>query len=150
MDVNTYANITADRSAIFDAIADLATYPEWLQIVASADRVAPHDGDVGDAWSVVLVGRLGPLRKTKRVRMVRTVCDRETGAVRFERVERNGREHNTWVLTATATNGDGPGASRLAVHLHYSGGWLPPGADRLLGLEASRAGGRLERLLRSG
>ena len=112
-------------------VGDLTTYPRWLDIVA---RVAPLDGD---AWSVTLTAQLGPLRRSKRLRMV---ADPSTGnrAVAFVRAETDGRDHSEWRLTSVVS--PRPGGSEVSMHLHYGGSlWAAP-LDGLLRreIEASR------------
>jgi len=145
VDLDATADLDLDRDRVFAALEDLATYPHWLTIVGAARPAPAHADDVGPAWSVELVGRIGPFTRTKRVRMVRTACDTTAGTVRFERVEHDGRTHNRWILTAEATPRDG--RTRVHVHLHYGGGRTLPGADLLLRQEANRAGERLQRHL---
>ena len=132
-------DVTADLEAphpparVFEVVADLATYPRWLDIVARAE---PD----GDAWSVDLRGRLGPFARSKRLRMVRTAADEPTHA-RFERAELDGRSHSAWVLDATVAP-DG-GGSRLTMKLHYGGGLWMPVLERLLRDEIERSRARL-------
>lgn len=151
MELDARAEIAVAHDRVVAALQDLATYPHWLTIVGAA-RSAPAHPDDGDrpAWVVELVGRIGPFRRTKRVRMVRTALDRSVGAVRFERAEHDGRHHNTWVLTADAEAVAGrPVCTAVHVHLHYGGSRTLPGADLLLRQEAHRAGERLERHLQN-
>jgi uncharacterized protein YndB with AHSA1/START domain len=127
--------LAAPADRVFAEVADLATYPHWLGIVQAA---APTTDEA--AWMVELGARLGPFRRTKRVRMVRRVCDRPV-AVRFERREDDGREHSPWVLRADlAPTTDG---TELTVRLHYGGAAWVPGLDMVLGQEVRRAGTRL-------
>jgi len=132
-------DVTADLEAphppaqVYGVVADLATYPRWLDIVARAE---PD----GDAWSVDLRGRLGPFARSKRLRMVQTVADEPTH-VRFERAELDGRSHSPWVLDATVLPaGEG---SRLTMQLHYGGGLWMPVLERLLRDEIERSRSRL-------
>jgi hypothetical protein len=78
-------------------VDDLTMYPQWLSLVAS---VAAEDSSSGaaEAWKVELRARVGPLARSKRLRMVRTKVS-EHGAV-FERHESDGRSHSAWVLRA--------------------------------------------------
>ena len=133
-------DVTADLDAphppdeVFAVVADLATYPRWLDIVARAD--ANDDG----SWTVDLRGRLGPFARSKRLRMVRTADDAPTHA-RFERAELDGRSHSPWVLdAAVAPAGDG---SRLTMTLHYGGGLWMPVLERMLRDEIERSRPRL-------
>lgn len=138
MDLDARAALDADPDTVFEALADLATYPHWLAIVATAAAEA----DTTDAWSVELAGRLGPFVKKKRVRMVRTSADPAERTVRFERQEQDGRSHNEWILTGSTT-----ADAHVHVHLHYGGGLTLPGADLLLRQEVRNAGPKLQRYL---
>lgn len=135
MDLRATTTLAAPPERVFAEVADLSTYPHWLGIVHAADPV-------GDAlaWSVELGARLGPLRRTKRVRMVRTAWE-PARHVTFERAEDDGRHHSSWVLRAELSPaGDG---TELAMHLHYGGSAWLPGFDLVLGQEVRRAGARL-------
>ena len=138
MDLDARAALDADPDRVFQALADLATYPHWLTIVATA---APEPS-TDDTWSVELAGRIGPFTRKKWVRMVRTHADAEARTVRFERQEQDGRHHNEWILTGSTT----PDA-QVHVHLHYGGGRNLPGADLLLRQEVRNAGEKLQRHL---
>ena len=138
MDVTADLEAPHGPAAVFDWVADLERYPEWLDIVPRARA----DGD--GAWLVDLRGRLGPLARSKRLRMVRTVLD-APHRVRFEREERDGRRHSPWVLEAVVEPHDG--GSRLTMHLHYGGALFGPVLERLLGDEIEHSRVRLlERL----
>lgn len=143
MDVVASLRAQLDPDALFSTVADLSTYPTWLDIVAAADPVAVADADPGPAWSVVLRGQLGPLRRSKRLRMVRSVDQPPTKA-RFERRELDGREHSPWVLEATI---EPPPATAdevlLTVRLHYGGSLWVPILDRVLRDEIERSRPRL-------
>lgn len=134
---------------LFAHVSDLASYPSWLAIV---ERAVPHPtsddaADVDVAWQVDLRGRLGPMARSKRLRMVRTEFD-PPRRVRFERVELDGRRHAPWVLEATVTaDGDG---SRLRVHLHYGGTFGGALLGRMLADEVERARPRLAELVAAG
>jgi hypothetical protein len=146
-------DLTADLDApcpperLFASVDDLSAYPDWLEIVERAEPAEPHDGDDGDAaWLVDLRGRLGPLARSKRLRMVRTRCD-APNRVRFERREHDGRQHADWVLEAEVeARGSGEGdhageaGSRLVMRLHYGGTFGGMVLERLLGdaIERSR------------
>ncbi|MCB0987226.1 MAG: hypothetical protein KDB09_05575, partial [Acidimicrobiales bacterium] len=76
---------TRPPGAVFGWIEDLGFYPRWLEIVTRATpRVDP--GEIRPTWDVDLRGRLGPVARTKRLRMVRTVHDPGQRVV-FERHE---------------------------------------------------------------
>lgn len=142
---------------LFRWVEDLGRYPEWLEIVTRAEPLTggregvgadvgddgDGDGDAdgaGPAWAVDLRGRLGPLARSKRLRMVRTRCVAPT-SVLFERVELDGRHHSPWVLQADVTP-DGAGAA-LRMRLHYGGGLFGPVLERVLRDEIERSRLRL-------
>lgn len=120
--------------AVFPWVEDLGRYPEWLDIVPRS--VA--DGD--DAWLVDLRGRLGPLARSKRLRMARVRHEAPT-AVRFEREERDGRQHSPWVLEAEVQ--PTASGSRLTMRLHYGGSLFGPVLEHVLGDEIERSRHRL-------
>jgi hypothetical protein len=134
--VDVHAELPAPCSPaeLFRWVDDLSRYPEWLEIVPRAEA----DGD--DAWVVDLRGRLGPLARSKRLRMVRTdrVADR---SVRFERQERDGRQHAPWILEADVTAT--PDGSRLAMDLHYGGSFGGRLLERMLRDEIDKSRPRL-------
>ncbi len=139
-------DLTADLAApcpparLFAEVRDLATYPLWLGIVT---RVVP-DPDEPDVWSVDLRGRLGPLARSKRLRMVCT--ERVEGErVRFERRELDGRTHSAWVLEAEVRADDDQGdpASTLVMRLHYGGSFGGALLERMLRDEIAQSRPRL-------
>src|SRR5690606_1974484 len=71
--VEVVADLEAPVSpeALFRAVEDLSGYPRWLDMVRRAEPVEPIEGDEGPAWAVELRGRIGPLARSKRLRMVR-------------------------------------------------------------------------------
>ena len=125
---------------LFRAVDDLAAYPGWLSIVPRADAVVAAPDDIGPAWSVDLRGRLGPLARSKRLRMVRTVHE-SPRHVRFERSELDGRSHSAWVLDAQVEAD--PGGSRLIMALHYGGSFGGAVLERMLADEIERSRPRL-------
>jgi hypothetical protein len=133
-------------------VSDLGRYPRWLEIVPRAVPAAAADGDPGPAWEVDLRARLGPLARSKRLRMVRTELQPATASagsvVRFERRQLDGRRHSPWVLEAVVEPLDG--GSRLTMHLHYGGGFAGPVLERLLGDEVERSRPRLLELVAGG
>ncbi len=159
MDVVADLSTDAVASALFAVVADLGTYADWLDIVGRVEPAEPDAGDPGPAWLVDLRAQLGPLRRSKRLRMVRTICD-EPDHVRFERRDLDDRSHSAWVLDATisaepAVPGDGavPTASptsTLEMRLHYGGSLWVPMLDRLLADEIRASRARLISLVGSG
>ncbi|CAN5465841.1 hypothetical protein BH10ACT1_BH10ACT1_14630 [soil metagenome] len=134
MDVDATLVAPCSPAELFAWVDDLERYPQWLEIVT---KVAPLDGD---AWAVDLRGRLGPLARSKRLRMVRGAAAGPT-SVRFERAELDGRTHSPWVLAADVTpHADG---SELHMGLHYGGGLFGPVLERVLRDEIERSRLRL-------
>lgn len=143
MDVVAELVAPCSPAELYHWVEDLERYPQWLEIVTRAVRL---DGDV---WEIDLRGRLGPLARSKRLQMVRTIHDGAT--VRFERVENDGRDHSPWVLEVAVAstsesdsdaNEDG-GGSHLRMHLHYGGGLFGPVLERVLRDEIERSRVRL-------
>ena len=125
----------ATPAELFAVVEDLGRYPDWLDIVVAATP----EGD--GSWAVELRGRVGPLARSKRLKMVRTVHEPDRRVV-FERSE-PGR--SLWRLTALVEPIDD--GSRLTMSLHYGGALWGPVLDRLLADEVTRARPRLVALL---
>jgi len=116
---------------------------------AEPTTTAPDGGGEGaPAWEVDLRGRLGPLARSKRLRMERTVLEPGRRAA-FERRERDGRHHADWALFAAVEPRPG-GASQLTMRLHYGGGLWGPVLERLLRDEIEQAKPRLLALVTAG
>jgi hypothetical protein len=140
MDVSAELVAPCDPTTLFAWVDDLTRYPQWLSIVPRAEP----DGDEPDAWRIDLRGRIGPLARSKRLRMVRTRHDRPTTVV-FERDERDGQEHSAWVLRAEVVPVDE--GSRLVMRLHYGGRLWEPLVERLLRDEIDTSKARLLALI---
>ena len=143
MDLTATLATAADPTSLYTWIDDLGRYPQWLDIVPAATPAPAVDGDPGPAWFVTLRGKLGPLARAKRLRMVRTEHDPHQ-RVRFERREDDGREHSPWVLTGDVAATD-EGAT-LTMRLHYGGSLWVPMLDRVLTGEIERSRPRLAEL----
>jgi len=124
-------------------VRDLDRYPEWLSILP---RTASEAGSDPAAWSVELRATIGPLARSKRLRMVRTLD--EPDHVRFERSEADGRRHSAWVLDAAVTPTDG--GARLTMSLHYGGSFGGGIVERLLRDEIDDSRLRLRALVEQG
>lgn len=142
VDVNASLDTDASPQRLFELVADLGSYPEWLDIVPRAEPVDADEGDPGPAWSVDLRAQVGTLRRSKRLRMVRSEHDGPRRAV-FERRELDGRSHSPWVLTADIRPAGGSGGSSMTMGLHYGGSLWVPLLDRLLADEIERSRVRL-------
>lgn len=123
MDLSEELRTGADPNELYEMLADLGNYPDWLGLVSHVDaEVEPHRDPRG-SWLVELRGRVGPFARSKRLRMVRTTAERPR-QVRYERVETDGRDHAPWRLEAHIVSA-GKGAT-LTVHLHYGGTRFAP------------------------
>lgn len=140
MDVTESLEVACAPDELFTWVGSLDRYPDWLDIVARAEHAPPVDGESGPAWLVDLRGRLGPLSRAKRLRMVRTLHDAPRRAV-FERREVDGRSHAPWVLDA-AVDLTSTGA-RLTMRLQYGGGLWGPVLERMLHDEVEHSRPRL-------
>jgi hypothetical protein len=138
VDMSATMHAPCPPDVLFEEVEDLTGYPEWLTIVARAEPTTETDADGGPVWLVELRGRIGPLARSKRLRMVRTV--HEAGRrVRFERRELDGRNHSPWVLEARVQS-VGDRDSTLEMSLHYGGSFGGALIEKLLldEIEASR------------
>jgi len=106
-------------------VGDLSRYPEWLSIVP---RAVLEEGSDPSAWAVELRAKVGPIARSKRLRMIRTID--EPSHIRFEREEIDGRSHAPWVLDAQLES-DAVG-TRLTMGLHYGGSFGAGLFERLL------------------
>ncbi len=149
MDVHAALEADCDADTLFAFVDDLGRYPTWMDLV---HRVEPLSVDPRPAWQVELRARVGPLARSKRLRMERTVHDPVARRVVFERAEADGKRHSAWVLSAEVDHLDG--RSTLAMHLHYGGAlWtggvlervladqIRSGRDRLAGLVSADSTG---------
>lgn len=137
MDVTASLTVACEPAVLFAEVDDLGSYPEWLGLVTRAEPAPGDPDDPGPAWLVELRGRLGPLARSKKLRMVRSVHDSPTSVV-FERRELDGRDHAAWRLAAdVAETGDG---TELVMSLHYSGSFGGQVIERILAdeIEAGR------------
>ena len=139
VDVLADLDAPCTTAELFAVVEDLGRYPEWLGIVARAVPEPPDDG-APPAWAVDLRGRLGPLARSKRLRMVRTRHD-VGHSVRFERRELDGRQHSAWELDATVVPTDE--GARLEMRLHYGGSFGGSLLERMLRDEIERSRPRL-------
>lgn len=148
MDVAENVELPCDRRRAHAELADLAGYPAWIGIVRRATPAGADEGDGGPAWDVEMGAAVGPFRRSKRLRMVRT-ADRP-GLVRFERREVDGRSHAVWVLEVTLVEKPGRrGVTFTTVKLHYGGAAWVPLLDVVLAAEVRRAGPRLRARVRT-
>jgi len=127
MDVTASLDSPCSAERLFELVDDLSTYPQWNGLVHSA--VAEPGTDA--AWTIELRATLGPMARSKKLRMVRTVRDSKTCTVRFERDQADGRKHSPWVLDAKIVEHDG--MATLTMQLHYGGSlWTGGVLERVL------------------
>jgi Polyketide cyclase / dehydrase and lipid transport len=142
MDVTASLEAPCTAGQLFELVDDLSTYPQWNGLVHSA-IAEPGDEPV---WDVELRARLGPLARSKRLRMVRTLRDPDGFAVTFERQQADGRNHSPWVLSATIV--EHAGLSTLTMHLHYGGSlWTGGALERVLAEQITSGRERLRELV---
>lgn len=146
MEIERDLEAPCPASVLFPYVADLGRYPEWMSLVHA---VTPSPSENGPAWDVEIRAALGPLARSKRLRMARTVLQPDEEAL-FERVELDGRHHAAWVLrarledrsTGTATR------TRLRMHLGYHGAlWTGGVLERVLDDHVRRGSERLLELV---
>lgn len=126
---------------LFAELQNLDGYQEWLDIVDRVVPAEPDDGDPGPAWLVDLHASIGPLRRSKRLRMTRDLHE-APNRVRYVRRETDGRRHSAWRLTAQVSRSEG-GGSHLEMSLYYGGSLWVPMIERLLRDEVERSRPRL-------
>jgi hypothetical protein len=130
-------SVDSPTEVVMPIVADLATYPDWLGLVHLA---APIPGEEG-VFLVTLRAKIGPLARSKKLRMVRTEYNNH--AVRFERDETDGREHSNWVMAVTAESSPKSGTD-LEITLSYDGDlWSAP-LEVILDSQSGKAGKRLD------
>ena len=146
MDVTATVEAPVGVEKLFAVVADLTTYPEWLNIVHQV-TVEPVGSDGKSAWLVELRGKVGPFARSKRLRMVQSTC-KSPNVVVFERRETDGRKHSPWVLTAQV--GLTSVGSNLTVNLHYGGTLFTGGVlERLLADQIEQGRERLLTVLQA-
>lgn len=145
MDVHASLEAPCAPDELFRFVDDLTQYPNWVDLVHRASAVADASGPV---WQIELRARIGPLARSKQLRMRRTTHDTVGHVAVFERDEVDGRRHAPWVLRAEVT--EVPGGSSLKMHLHYGGAlWTGGVLERALADQITNGRERLLALVRS-
>jgi hypothetical protein len=139
-------SVAAPPVAVFTHLEDLARYPAWTALVTRA-RPEPPGTDGRPAWAVDLRGQVGPLARSKRLRMVRATLEAPRLVV-FERAEADGRSHAAWTLSVEV--GESDRGAQVTMTFRYGGGLWGPVVDRLLGDEIERSKLRLAALVEQG
>jgi hypothetical protein len=125
MDLTATLDAACSLEQLRDWVGDLSRYPDWLTIVPRADL---EEVSEPRAWAVELRAKVGPIARSKRLRMIRTID--EPGHIRFEREEVDGRSHSSWVLDAQLESIEI--GTRLTMGLHYGGSFGAGLFERLL------------------
>ena len=144
MDVRASLEAPCTPAVLFTFVDDLSKYPAWVDLVHRADPIA----ETGAEWQVELRARLGPLARSKQLRMRRTLVDGATHEAVFERHEVDDRRHSPWVLRAKVE--PTAAGSALHMHLHYGGAlWTGGVLERALTDQITNGRERLLALVRS-
>lgn len=144
----TEVDLPAAPEQVEPWLAGLDAYPAWMGLV---HRAVPEPGSNPPAWQVDLRARIGPLARSKRLRMVRS-ANSDTTTLEFERAELDGRSHGRWALRAELHRIDGstPG-TRVRVTLRYDGAhWASGVLERVLHDEIEKSKARLTELVSGG
>lgn len=139
MDLRIEVDVPHAVADVAAVVEDLDHYPSWMTLVHSVSA------DGAEAWWVELRGRVGPLTRSKRLRMERTV--HESGRVRFERRETGPRRHSDWTLE-TRWSASGVG-TRVTTDLHYGGRLWSSMIERVLHDEVEKSKRRLDEYVAS-
>lgn len=126
--------VAASPEQVFQVVSNLDEYVSLLSIVHQVHAVAPGE------WIVDLRADLGPISRSKRLRMIRAVSE-SPNQIRFERSENDGRKHACWVLgIQLRALSDG---TELTADLNYDGR-VPLGMlERVVASESDAAVRRL-------
>ena len=122
MRVASSVGLDAAMRTVRKHVVDLDAYTAWMPIV---HRAVAHT-DQPATWDVELRAKVGPLARSKRLTMSRTLLDEEESGrslrAVFERNEADGRRHAPWVLTVSLTCAEGDTSrTRLDMELFYGG-----------------------------
>jgi len=123
-------HLAATPETAFSMVDDLGRYPVWMDLVHGVVE-APPTPDGERVWDVELRAQVGPLARSKRLRMVRTVHEPSRRVV-FERREVDGRQHSPWILESTLDAGRADSVE-LTMLLTYGGNlWSGAVLERVL------------------
>ncbi|MEM8746505.1 MAG: SRPBCC family protein [Actinomycetota bacterium] len=108
-----------EPSDLFGHVSGLDSYPAWMGLVSEVRPADERPEAVGvPAWYVELRAKVGPLTRSKLLRMERTehVVDER---VVFTRHEVDGRDHSPWILGVDLVPVDD--GTQLTMTLEYGG-----------------------------
>jgi hypothetical protein len=143
--------LRATPQDVFELVDDLGRYPQWMDLVHDVIEVfqvseVSGAGDAERSWDVELRAQVGPLARSKRLRMTRTIHE-PTRRVVFERSEIDGRRHSPWVLESVLTE-RGSGETELTMTLTYGGNlWTGAVLERVLDDHVERGARALRTLV---
>jgi len=149
------AETVATADELFIVVSDLTTFPDWIELVHRVEPIPAGEALAEDRpeWWVTLRAQIGPLARSKRLRMARTVHRPpgsgygQRGQVRFDRSETDGRDHAPWTMEVTVIGIDsGPHRSRADCRLHYGGSMWTGLLDGQLDATARRSSEALRRI----
>lgn len=99
-----------------------------------------------ETWWVELRAKVGPLARSKRLRMRRTINSAEH--IRFERQEDDGKKHSPWQLDAKIS--DHPQGVTVVMEMQYGGSlWTGGILDKVLATQADAGKQRLAELVQN-
>lgn len=134
MRVHSEVEISAAADRVRPYLNDLSRYGEWMPLVHSVETA---ETGPAPAWDVELRAKVGPLARSKKLRMKRIT--NELNRIVFERAENDGRHHSPWVLTIDVS--EIASGVLVGVTLEYGGSlWTGGILDKLLA--ANIAAGR--------
>lgn len=145
--------IGASRARVFDVIANVDTYADWLEVV---QRVEPATGSTssvdgaaeGPAWFVTLRAKLGPLARSKRLRVAPDIAA-EPSRFRLVRTELDGRNHSPWIFDSSLDEA-ATDTTKLTMTLTYGGSLWSPALTGVLERQLTSAAAKLETLATTG
>ena len=130
MRIERSVRLASTPEVAFEMVDDLGRYPEWMDLVHEVVE-APPSAEGERVWDVELRAQVGPLARSKRLRMVRTVHE-PTRRVVFERREVDGRQHSPWILESMLDSVSAE-AVELTMILTYGGNlWTGAVLERVL------------------
>lgn len=133
----------AAPAAVLAEVSHLPGYPAWHGMVKA---VEPD----GDGWLVDLEAKVGPIRQSTRVRLVRAAAEAGEGGgrVRFVRAELDGKEHSCWELEGIVdpVTGEGPCMLTFRVASDKSSPLIGM-VEQILRSEVERSAQRLRQLV---
>ena len=139
MDIRVDVTLPCRAEALLPFVTDLVAYPSWMGLVHAVTPLAD-----GEEWLVELRGKIGPLARSKRLRMILHE-DSTVHRVRFVRRESDGRSHSSWILEALVD--EVGNETNLKMTLHYGGRLFSGVVERALQDEIEASKRRLRDLV---